>query len=104
MPCSHSLHIPTADSFLASHRSSTGVVFRGVYPTHHDRYTVPFNRGRLFHIPVCKDVPCLTIDKQFRHSVRLDRGTFAVTFRVPKRSVNITTDALRAPSTGVTCT
>src|SRR5271170_2137459 len=51
MPCPHSLHIPTADSLLASHRSSTGVVFHGVYPTHHDRHTVPFDRGRLFRIP-----------------------------------------------------
>ena len=88
MPCSHGLHIPTTDSLLASHRSSTGVVFHGVYPTHHDRYTVPFDRGRLFRIPFAQT--SLIHDRlQFRStrpgyfSLILSNST-----RIPKRSTN----------------
>ena len=49
--------------------------------------TIPFDRGRLFPIPYAQT--SLIHDRHFR-STR--PGYFAVTFRIPKRSVNITID------------
>src|SRR5271155_3668504 len=45
------------------------IVDRGSFPRHvldaSRPITVPFDRGRLSHIPVCPDVPtCLTIDQR----------------------------------------